>query len=222
MGKSILTPKQFKFLELAAENPSLRKHFYLTGGTALAEFYLHHRLSEDLDFFCESQEVNQLLVESFLKKISADLSVKQIKRSTFLGLYSYLLVFSDRSHLKVDFSYYPFEQIHKGTFFEKLRVDSLYDIAANKLHTLFMKPRSRDYIDLFYIFREKNYSLEKLIKDAKMKFDWHIDPLGLAAQFFRVKDVIDLPTMLVSFNRNDMEEFFLNLSASLEGKILKK
>lgn len=85
-----------------------------------------------------------------------------------------------------------------------------------------MKPRSRDYIDLFYIFREKNYSLEKLIKDAKMKFDWHIDPLGLAAQFFRVKDVIDLPTMLVSFNRNDMEEFFLNLSASLEGKILKK
>ncbi|MFH1233514.1 MAG: nucleotidyl transferase AbiEii/AbiGii toxin family protein [Patescibacteria group bacterium] len=26
-------------------------NFYLTGGTALAEFYLHHRLSEDLIFF---------------------------------------------------------------------------------------------------------------------------------------------------------------------------
>ena len=28
--------------------------FYLTGGTALSAFYLHHRLSEDLDFFTES------------------------------------------------------------------------------------------------------------------------------------------------------------------------
>ena len=25
--------------------------FYLTGGTALGRFYLHHRYSDDLDFF---------------------------------------------------------------------------------------------------------------------------------------------------------------------------
>ncbi|MCZ7666433.1 MAG: nucleotidyl transferase AbiEii/AbiGii toxin family protein [Chloroflexi bacterium] len=30
---------------------SLGDNFYLTGGTALAAFYLQHRFSEDLDFF---------------------------------------------------------------------------------------------------------------------------------------------------------------------------
>ncbi|MEX0681616.1 MAG: nucleotidyl transferase AbiEii/AbiGii toxin family protein, partial [Balneolales bacterium] len=30
--------------------------FYLTGGTALSRFYLHHRFSEDLDFFADNIE----------------------------------------------------------------------------------------------------------------------------------------------------------------------
>ncbi|MEK7458532.1 MAG: nucleotidyl transferase AbiEii/AbiGii toxin family protein, partial [Patescibacteria group bacterium] len=51
MGKTILTPNQHKLLECAAQSSGIVDTFYLTGGTALAEFYLHHRLSEDLDFF---------------------------------------------------------------------------------------------------------------------------------------------------------------------------
>jgi predicted nucleotidyltransferase component of viral defense system len=31
------------------------RFFYLTGGTALAAYYLRHRLSEDLDFFAEKE-----------------------------------------------------------------------------------------------------------------------------------------------------------------------
>ena len=50
---SILSENQKKFLKLLSEEKSICAHFYLTGGTALAEFYLHHRLSEDLDFFSE-------------------------------------------------------------------------------------------------------------------------------------------------------------------------
>lgn len=30
--------------------------FYLTGGTALSRFYLHHRYSDDLDFFIHNKE----------------------------------------------------------------------------------------------------------------------------------------------------------------------
>lgn len=53
MGKSILTSKQLDFLELAQAQPSITKRFYFTGGTALAEFYLHHGISEDIDLFSE-------------------------------------------------------------------------------------------------------------------------------------------------------------------------
>ena len=53
--KSILSENQTKILRLLAGDYSISSRFYLTGGTALAEFYLKHRYSEDLDFFCEQE-----------------------------------------------------------------------------------------------------------------------------------------------------------------------
>ena len=222
MGKSILTPKQFDFLELAASDPQITKWFYLTGGTALAEFYLQHRLSEDVDLFIEKREVDPKLVEAFLLKISSKLGIKKIKRSQFLGLVSNLLVFKDGEELKIDFNYYPFPRINKKTKFKNLEVDSIYDIAANKLHTLFMKPRARDYIDLYFIMKSEAYSLEKLIIDTKAKFDWDIDRINLSSQFVRVTDFKkDFPRMLVPFDQKDMKAFFLSQAKNLEKDIFK-
>ncbi len=48
--KGLLTPLQTAFLVTFATLPD-QAQFYLTGGTALAEFYLGHRLSFDLDLF---------------------------------------------------------------------------------------------------------------------------------------------------------------------------
>lgn len=49
-GQGLLTPVQRSFLSAFAGLPD-QSNFYLTGGTALAEFYLGHRLSLDLGFF---------------------------------------------------------------------------------------------------------------------------------------------------------------------------
>lgn len=223
MGKTILTSKQLEFLELTQSQPQLTKRFYLTGGTALAEFYLQHRLSEDIDLFTEKEEVNQSLVEAFLKKSAQRLKIKKIKLSQFLGLFSYQLIYQDGEELKVDFNYYPFLRIDKGIKFKNLEIDSLEDIAANKVHTLFMKPRPRDYIDLFFLMKTQNYDLKQLILDAKAKFDWDIDRMNLANQFIRVKELEfkDLPRMLKPLDFNKMEEFFLKLAKSLEKEIFK-
>ncbi len=223
MGKTILTSKQLEFLEFVQSQPQLIKRFYLTGGTALAEFYLQHRLSEDIDLFTEKEEVNQSLVEAFLKKSARRLKIKKIKLSQFLGLFSYKLIYSDGEELKVDFNYYPFLRIDKGVKFKNLTVDSLVDIAANKVHTLFMKSRPRDFIDLFFLMKTQNYDLSQLILDAKAKFDWDIDRMNLANQFIRVKELEwkDLPKMLKPFNFNQMQEFFLKLAKSLETEIFK-
>jgi predicted nucleotidyltransferase component of viral defense system len=45
-----LTPLQRAFLKHFFATP-LGQRFFLTGGTALAAFHLHHRLSDDLDLF---------------------------------------------------------------------------------------------------------------------------------------------------------------------------
>lgn len=208
---------------MAQSNAWIVKNFYLTGGTALAAFYYQHRLSEDIDLFCENKEVDPILTEAFLKKNKKKLNLVGWARTQILGLVSYNLNFKSGEKLKVDFNYYPFPRINTGKKFKNLAIDSVYDIAVNKIHTVFMKPRIRDFIDLYFIFkREKDYSLSKLILDAKAKFDWHIDPINLAAQFVRVSELLktkDLPKILVPFNQKKMEEFFLKLAKSLEREI---
>ena len=52
--KTILTKNQQLLLNEIGKNKAISEAFYLGGGTALAEFYLKHRLSEDLDFFTEN------------------------------------------------------------------------------------------------------------------------------------------------------------------------
>ena len=221
MGKTILTPKQLEFLERIQIEPEVTKRFYLTGGTALSAFYLQHRLSYDIDLFTEQEEVDQKLVESFLKKISRELSIVNFKRSQFMGLFSFVLVYSGGQELKVDFNFYPFPRIQVGTKFKNLEVDSVYDIAANKLHTIFMKPRSRDYLDLYFILKKYDYPLGKLILDAKAKFDWDIDRITLASQLIKAKDSDESSILVAPFDKRDMDSFFANLAKSLEGYIFK-
>lgn len=55
MGKMNLTSKQQMIFDEVKKSDFLKENFYFTGGTALSAVYLHHRLSEDLDFFSEKK-----------------------------------------------------------------------------------------------------------------------------------------------------------------------
>lgn len=218
MAKTILTPFQRKLLDILANDPYIAKHFYFTGGTVLSEYYLHHRLSEDFDLFSE-KEVYLSSISAFLAKHALKLGIDTMEHRPFLGLHSFILRLKNGNKFKIDFNFYPFPRIDKGKKYKKLDIDSLYDIAVNKVHTLFMRPRTRDYVDLYFIFKESDFTLENLIMDAKAKFDWHIDRLLLGAKLKKATQITDLPKMLVPFDKKDMEEFFLKLAKSLESDI---
>lgn len=220
MGESILTPHQSQILELVGKTKSLTDKFYLTGGTALSEFYLKHRLSVDLDFFSETEfEIEP--IEVFFKKHSELLKIIKTELVNHLGLYTFFFTFTDQTTLKVDFSYYPFPRIEKGIKFLELDIDSTRDIAANKTHILFMNPRDRDYVDLYFLITKFNFSLNQLIKDAKIKFDWHIDKLKLAENLLKSIDLTSVPKMLAPFDKTKMEKFFQDEVKKLEKDILK-
>lgn len=208
-------------MELLGQNQEIVNRFYWTGGTVLAEFYLRHRLSEDIDLFTEKEEVNQELIETFLVKSKSQLGFKSIKRSQFLGLFSYFLVYNKNETLKVDFNYYPFERIEKGGNFKNITYDSLYDIAINKVHTIAMKPRARDFIDIFFIVKEKKYLFVKMLADVKIKFDWHIDAIQLGAQLLKAKEVKDYPRMIKKIDHKEWQNFFLNEAKKLKKEIFK-
>ena len=46
-----INPEQRNILINLFKNETIRRDFFLTGGTALSVFYLHHRVSNDLDIF---------------------------------------------------------------------------------------------------------------------------------------------------------------------------
>ncbi|MBL7078616.1 nucleotidyl transferase AbiEii/AbiGii toxin family protein [Candidatus Shapirobacteria bacterium] len=218
--KAILKKHQKDFLKLVIREPYLLKRFYWTGGTVLAEFYLKHRESEDIDLFSEKQEIHLPSINKFIGVAGTKLKAKKITHRKYFGLHTYFLHLP-RASLKVDFNYYPFPRINRKKKWRGLEIDSLEDIAVNKIQTLSTNPRERDFIDLFFIFKKKNYSLGKLIILAKTKFDWHIDPIQLGQSFTEVIAVKDVPKMLVPFQRKEMEEFFLKEAKKLGTKIFR-
>lgn len=78
MAREILTTHQKKFIECVANHLTFKSFFYLTGGTALAAFYLNHRYSEDLDFFSE-KEIASLSVVSFVKSLKKKLGYQKVE-----------------------------------------------------------------------------------------------------------------------------------------------
>lgn len=219
MGKtSVLKRHHKEFLELVLKEPYLLKRFYWTGGTVLAEFYLHHRESEDIDLFSESQEIHLPSINKFIGIAGTKLHTNKIVHRQFLGLHTYIFTLST-IQLKVDFNYYPFPRIKKGHKWKGLEIDSIQDIAVNKLHTISTKARERDFVDLYFILKKENWNLKKLIILAKTKFDWHIDPIQLGQTFTQVVAVKDVPNMLVPFDRKEMENFFLTQSKELQTDI---
>ena len=218
--KTILSTNQKRFLDLVLKEPYILKNYYWTGGTVLAEFYLNHRESYDIDLFNEKQEVDLGSIEKFIYSVGKKLKASKIDHRRYLGLHSIVLQLP-KEELKVDFNYYPFLRINRGKNWYGLEIDSLEDIAVNKVHTLSMKPRTRDFVDLYFILQDKQFILDKLIILAKAKFDWHIDPIQFGHNLAQVVAYKDIPRMLVPFNHKHMEDFFLQLAKSLKKEIFK-
>lgn len=219
--KSILTPHQKEILEIITKEKYFTTRFYLAGGTALSEFYFKHRLSEDLDFFSEKQEVNPIPIIRFFENKSKFLKVKKIETKKVFGLHSFFLHFQDKEILKVDFNYYPFPLIEKGTKFKNLKIESIYDIGVDKVHTIVLKPRARDFVDIYFIIKEKKYNLKELLMQAKAKFDWDITWIELGSRLLEGLKLTDYPRMLKKINHQEWKNFYLEEAKKLKKEIFK-
>lgn len=134
----------------------------------------------------------------------------------------YFLQFNAQKILKLEFTYYPFVQIESPIKRNGLLVDSVIDIATNKLFTIVQNPRGRDYYDLYSIIQTYHYPMEKLRKLAKLKFDWDVDVLQLGTQFNTVAQYVDDPILTNNDNRSRMIDFFKKEAIQLKSRILTK
>jgi predicted nucleotidyltransferase component of viral defense system len=220
MAKTILNPFQKKTLADFKKSVLARK-FYLSGGTALAQFYLHHRLSEDLDFFTQ-EELDLDELKKFINALSRDISVKKIEFQRGFGLYTFFITSKKGEKHKIDFGQYPFGPIEKLKNFSGVLVESLFDIAVNKAQTIAFRPRLRDFIDLYLILQKKpEWSFRELLKNSFEKFKMRADAMQVGQNLLEVEKQIDMPIMIKKVNMNRVKEFFLN-EAQLIGKDIFK
>lgn len=218
MAKTILSDNQIKILEAISNDDEICQFFYLTGGTALAEYYLQHRLSEDLDFF-SAKEFDIQAINIFFAKNKKLLRIKKVDIQQSFNR-NLIFLYLKNDIIKIEFTYFPFPRIEKKIKRNKLFVDSLEDIAVNKLFTIYQKPRSRDFIDLYLIIKKTGWKIADLIKKAKIKFDWHIDYLQLGSQFTLVETVKDYPRMILKLKNEEWQKFFIDQAKSFSGKII--
>ncbi len=206
----ILTGLQKKILNIFSALPD-KGAFYLTGGTALSAFFLKHRKSHDLDFFTNIEELISpvsLKLEAYLKK--HDLRVERLR-----GFHSFVELSVNSSedstiiHLALD-SPFRFEQ---PTVFEEipgLKVDSLIDIATNKLLALFGRAVLRDFIDIYFLVNE-HFSKDELIEKARQK-DPGFDLYWFGIAMDRINDFSDdspdMHLLTRSCTMNELKEFF--------------
>lgn len=219
MAKTILTPLQKQILDLLSQDRFFTTNFYLTGGTALSEFYLHHRLSEDLDFFCET-EIDKIWLNTITSKISQ--SIHADKKDLQESFNRNLVFFTVGNQIiKTEFTYFPMPQVQPPKIINGVHIDSEMDIAVNKFFTIYQKPSARHFIDLFLLLTSKNYSWDQLRQLARSKFDTHIDPIQLGSQLVKASDIADLPHMLIQLPENQWREYFIQKAKDLKSELEK-
>ena len=199
------------------------EYFYLTGGTALAEFYLKHRKSNDLDFFTTTEEI----IVSFSHRLEETLKNNEMNVKRQRGLRSFVELFIDNGkestiiHIALDSSF-RFEELKEFPAYPKLKVDSLVDIASNKLLALFSRATLRDFIDVYTLVKKGYFKPDDLIEKAKNK-DPGFDLYWLGVAFERIKSFKnDAPAMLLlaePVSLQDLVSFFDEWRRGIVNKI---
>lgn len=208
MGKiPVLTKEQKIILGEITKINFFKKNFYFTGGTALSAFYLQHRLSEDLDFFSEQKFDNQVIL-TLIQELSKKLKFK-IQSNFNEVVYIFNLTFNNGVKLKVDFGYYPYKKIaDEKIILEDFKLDSLRDIATNKLLTISQRTDIKDFVDLYFLLLLNEFTIWDLIDGLRFKFRIKIEPFIVAGDFLKIEEFEMLPIMIKPLKLEELKDFF--------------
>lgn len=188
-ARQTLTPLQVDLLRAFFDR---EKGFFLSGGAALAGYYLHHRETTDLDLFTTADDAferGRHALAGAVAALGASLVVRQdapdFKR--FAVERGDELVVVDLVRERV-----PQLRVDKPEI-DGVRVDPIDEIAVNKVTTIVGRNEERDLVDLFVLERA-GYRIEDLLAPALAK-DGGCTPAVLAwvLSEVRIPDEVPLP-----------------------------
>lgn len=200
-------------LQLISE-PTIEEQFFLTGGTALSAFYLHHRMSNDFDLF-SFQPVNLSEIGFWIRGLWPGESVVIKEASHFLSC----LILETKVDLVIDplstGEKRPMQVFENG---HQLQIDTIQSIVSNKLCTCVSRTEPKDYVDLYAIFNKlPEIRMAEVYAMAKKKDAIFDDPPTVAFQLeegialIKAKPEI-IPQLLIPFDYDAFLTFHEDLA----------
>ncbi len=221
-SKGILSSLQKNILISLQGVPDF-SYFYLTGGTALADFYLGHRRSYDLDIFTRETGIVlpfSRLVEVKLKNQGYLVEVKR-RFESFVEFELTEKNEKTRLQLALD-SPFKFEDAVDSDI--GVKVNSYKDLIVDKLLAFFGRVEPRDAVDLFIILKkEKLWELARLAQQKDPGFDLYWLAVALEKTQGFPDDLERWPVeIIIDIRGDDIKKEFLLLSKEILDKLKRK
>lgn len=175
-------------------------NFYLVGGTALA-LRIGHRVSVDFDLF-SAKEISPALLNK-IKRIFSSFKIKTIVNHS--GQLSVMV-----GDTKLDFVKYAFPLIFKPVVFDNIKIIPIKEIAAMKAYVLNQRGTFKDYVDLYFIVKDKYVTLESIKKIAEKKYKGEFNFRLFLEQLIYLDDIKDeeIEFLKQKVNKIEIQEFF--------------
>lgn len=214
------SPRQRDVLGGLLAHPVIERSFFLTGGTALSVFYLHHRASDDLDLFT-LEPVSLSELDAWIRARWKGSCSKIKEGPDFL---SFLI-----DETKVEFVRDPLSNDDGRPVAElenprRLKVDNLRNIVSNKLGAMVSRQEPKDFVDFYFIMQlNPRLDLERAWQDSKRKDAIFDDPPTAAFQLEEglalIREKPDLlPEVRLEFDRKAFFDYFTGLAEWLYRK----
>lgn len=172
------------------------------GGAALSGLHLHHRLSRDLDLFCDTRDDVRLTT-----KVATDLASSNGSNLALVrdgGSFVRGRLTLGELSLELDIAHEPSKPLKPRDTVDGVTVDSLEDLHAHKITCLLSRTEPRDLVDLYFLDKIGSFTEDAL--PAALQKDAGIDPAILA---FLLKDfpTSPLPIMLEELSVDGLSDY---------------
>ena len=198
MFLSVINRETKNTIDLLSDLRFIRS-FYLAGGTGCA-VHIGHRISEDLDFFSQT-EFSQFEIQNTLKA-----------HSHFLVDYSDTRTLTGRfEQTKISFFHYEYSLLEETSDFLNLKISSLKDIGCMKIDAISSRGSRRDFVDLYYILKFFDVSLEEFFiffQDKYGRENYNLVHIIKSLVYFKDADEDADLKMLDQYSWQDVKEFF--------------
>ncbi|AKM82813.1 hypothetical protein A2422_02490 [Candidatus Woesebacteria bacterium RIFOXYC1_FULL_31_51] len=184
----------------------------LGGGTALA-LQIGHRKSYDFDIFINKKIDKNVWRKS--KEVFSKDCIKILENEDQLDLVT-------PDNIKVTFFNDDYSSLYASINNESIALMDIKDIATNKAFIQGKRPKWRDYVDLYFLFKDSYISLEELIHLSVKKFGTDFSEKLFLEQLVYWDDVGSYQIEFIKTNvePEEIKTYLINLVKEYKRKII--